>query len=69
MSSTIENISSNIKEAIEPFSSTKMVEGTQDFLQSNGLVAKFAFQHPHCKPLFAVLFVRLNCRYTRFYFG
>ena len=28
---------------IKPFSSTKYVDGTQDFLSSNSIVAKFAF--------------------------
>lgn len=43
MSQEYENISDGAKNALHKFSSTKYIEGTSEFLNSNSIVAKFAF--------------------------
>jgi len=39
----ISNVASSVKESLGQFSSTSAVEGSNDFLESNSILAKFAF--------------------------
>ena len=43
MSEQYEKVSDGAKNALDKFSSNKYVDGTSEFLNSNSIIAKFAF--------------------------